>query len=149
MGHKSQADTELDVADYALEEWAKWALSNNGYGASPSLKIMLDVRRTHVHPSLPHGVEVKREVINCNIVFGVMRQAGKKHQVDAIIVKAVALSRSENQSIEKLIKSIDFHDCMEKLSKNSGLEGIKVSRRSLYDARFNFAARYCTLAVAV
>lgn len=145
MGYKSQADTELDVADYALEEWAKWALSNNGYGASPSLKIMLDVRRTHVHPSLPHGVEANREVMDCNIVFGVMKAGGRRNFMDSIIVKAYALTRSGNQSLESLSKSENFKLKINELSKAEFSEQLSVNRRILYNARVNFSNRYAML----
>lgn len=147
MGYKSQADTELDVADYALEEWAKWALSNNGYGASPSLKIMLDVRKNYTYPALPHGVEASYEVIDSNFVFAIMKEGGSRNRIDAAIVQAVAIVRSKNQSLTSLVCSKEFKDVLSRFIEDFGCDQLEVTRKDLYDARLNFARRYSTLKI--
>lgn len=146
MGYKSQADTELDVADYALEEWAKWALSNNGYGASPSLKIMLDVRKNNTYPALPHGVMASYEVIDCAIILKAMKESGERNRSDAIIVKACALARTHGISLKALIKSDQFKQEIERICKEEGIDEVPtVSNSGLLNARYNFAGRYATL----
>lgn len=97
----------ISRANYALEEWAKWILSNNGY---PSTSAIEQVGKTSVRGAdapLPHGVELpNREVANVIYVFHKMIDSDSKSANNCHILRFVLLTREGNESLRDFCKRV-------------------------------------------
>lgn len=97
----------LSRANYALEEWARWVLTNNGYPSTSVIEKIGTPSERRSSTSLPHGVELPNsEVANVIYVFHKMIEAGDRSAENCQILRTVALGRKENESLSAFCKRI-------------------------------------------
>lgn len=97
----------LQRANYALEEWAQWALSSDGYPPTSAIENLGKPSARSSDAPLPHGVELpNREVANVIYVFHKMIEAGDKSAENCQILRVVALGRKENESLAAYCKRL-------------------------------------------
>ncbi len=122
----------LQRANYALEEWAQWALSSDGYPPTSAIENLGKPSARSSDAPLPHGVEFpNREVANVIYVFHKMIEAGDKSAQNCQLIRAVMLMRKENESIKEFCRRV----CNE-IGKDSGF-----SFQKYHKAIKEFAAR--------
>lgn len=97
----------LSRANHALEEWAYWVLTNNGYPSTSAIENLGKPSARSSNAPLPHGVELPNsEVANVIYVFHKMIEAGDKSAENCQILRAVALGRKENESLAAFCKRL-------------------------------------------
>lgn len=69
--------SDLNQADYVLEEWAKWSLSANGFPETSAIANLLVVKNHNNHQPLPSGVDSNNEVAIAIRIFHMMMDSDK------------------------------------------------------------------------
>ena len=102
----------LSRANYALEEWARWVLTNNGYPSTSVIEKIGTPSERRSGTSLPHGVELPNsEVANVIYVFHKMIEAGDRSAENCQILRAVILMRKDNESIKAFCRRLGNSMC--------------------------------------
>lgn len=103
-----RSDLVLQRANYALEEWAQWVLSSNGYPPTSAIEHIDRPTSSDTEARIPHGVEFpSKEVANVIYVFHKMIEAGDKSAENCQILRVVALGRKENESLAAFCKRLE------------------------------------------
>ena len=97
--------SDLNQANYVLEEWAKWALSSRGF---PSTSVVANVgapKMERKKEALPYGIDHNSAVSDAIFVFHTMLKT-KKGMKQVHILRTCLLERKGGESIKSFCNRI-------------------------------------------
>lgn len=95
--------SDLNQANYVLEQWATWALSNNGFPSSSAIANLGESRGEGKGQPLPCGVDHNSLVSEAIFVFHTMIQSDKGLR-EVHILRTYLLERLAGESIKSFCK---------------------------------------------
>lgn len=90
--------SDLNQADYVLEQWARWSLSCNGFPETSAIANLLEVKSRNKHQPLPVGVDSNNEVAVAIRIFQIMLESDKSAS-NRQILQTFLLERINGESI--------------------------------------------------